>query len=243
VAVKVGIIGDLHLGKTIRGYDRTDDVVRTWETALKHMQKRGVTVLVQTGDVYDTSTPSPELTALGIRLFSAAAQTFNLVAVLVGNHDLRHGKDKSDALAPLREVAPHNLLVATAPFTTFIGTGKDGLLLLPYESRSRRAWHDPEEYDKIINVHVSAHRPGRILAVGHLDLPGARLGSEAEARGGGHPWPPCSWARPGDVMVDGHYHRPQDVPHGPWTVRCVGTPVPLDFGEKGEVKRWLEVDL
>lgn len=242
MALRVGIIGDLHLGKTIRGYDRTEDVLKTWETALKEMERRGVQVMIQTGDVFDTATPSPELTALAIRMFADAAGRFDVACVLVGNHDLRHGKDKADALAPLREVAPSNLHVAFEPTVLLIREGA-GLLLLPYESRSRRDWHTPEEYDAAIAKLLPPLRPGKILTVGHLDLPGAHLGSEAEARGGGHPWPPCAWARKGDVMVDGHYHRPQDVPHGPWTVRCVGTPVALDFGEKGEIKRWLEVTL
>lgn len=255
--VRIAFVGDLHLGKSIRGYDRTPDVVAAWERAVEEAVREGCHVLVQTGDVFDDSHPSPELSALAARMFAAAAPRFpGGVHVLVGNHDLRHGEDRADALAPLREVSPEGLSVHAVPTAVLLhgdyaGAGAPAavLLLLPYESRSRREWSSPAEYDALISRLLSgwgfdpALRDLPVVVAGHLDVEGAQMASEVPARGGGHPWPRGEgWRGRVCCAVDGHWHRPQLVEWAGWRIHCVGTPVALDFGEAGEVKRWMSVD-
>lgn len=256
MSARVAIIGDLHLGKSIRGYDRTPDIVAAWERAVEEAVTAGCRYLIQTGDVFDDSHPSPELAALAARLFATATPRFpGGVSVLVGNHDLRHGEDRADALAPIRELAPDGLSVHASPEATLL-FGPESylpvakLLLLPYESRSRRGWDTPEEYDHLIRGLLSqwdgdpdAERLP-ILVAGHLDIEGAVTASEVPARGGGHPWPRgVGWRSRVSCAVDGHWHKPQTVEWYGWRIHCVGTPVALDFGEAGEVKRWMSVDV
>lgn len=256
MTVRLGFVGDLHLGRTVRGYDRTPDVVAAWERSVEEAVRMGVRYLVQTGDVFDESHPPPELAALAARLFAEAAPRFpGGLHVLVGNHDLRHGEDRADALAPLREVLPDGLCVYAAPSATLL-FGPESyvpmarLLVLPYESRSRRAWTTPEEYDARI-VEALSQWDGDpdaealpVCVVGHLDLEGALSASEVPARGGGHMWPRGKgWRDRVQLAVDGHWHRPQLVESGGWSVHCVGTPVALDFGESGQAKRWMYADV
>lgn len=246
MTVRVAIVGDLHLGRTTRGLDRTDEVEAAWDLCVEEAEAEGCDVLIQTGDVFDGSAPAPELTATMIRMFHAAAGRFGLVCVCVGNHDLRHGRDRSDALAALRAHPTDGLVCAHVPTAVPVPGSPFDVLLLPYESRSRRGWDDPEGQDAVVVAALrSGARPGsRLLCVGHLDLDGVMPGSETAARGGGHQWPGGrGWGSRVALSVNGHYHRPQVVSHGAFDVHCVGTPVALDFGEAGEAKRWMMVTL
>ena len=254
MSVRVAFVGDLHLGKQIRGYDRTPDVVSAWERCVSEAVAEGCSYLIQTGDVYDDSHPSPELATTGVRLFASAAPRFHELHVLVGNHDLRHSIERSDALAPLREVLPPRLHVHATPSARAL-RGGDGvvsqdeavLLCLPYESKSRRKWSSPAEYDALIVRLLDRADPSGdlpVVVVGHLDIDGAQLASEVLARGGGHPWPTgAGWRDRVSHAIDGHFHRPQACSTGGWTIHVVGSPVALDFGEAGEVKRWIYVDV
>jgi exonuclease SbcD len=244
--VRIAVVGDLHLGRTARGLDRTPDVLAAWDAVLAEAAAAGCGALVQTGDVFDSSSPSPELTALAVGMFRRASEAFRTVALLVGNHDLRHGRDRTDALEPLREARLPGVTCATAATLVELGDGS-GLLLLPYESRSRRLWSTPEEQDgRIRGLLGLLPLRGRTACVGHLDLPGASPSTESESRGGGHAWPSGrGWADRVSLLIDGHYHAPQEVRLPGWRlpVHCVGTPVALDFGEAGQVKRWMYADL
>jgi DNA repair exonuclease SbcCD nuclease subunit len=44
------------------------------------------------------------------------------------------------------------------------------------------------------------------------------------------------------LVLLGHYHKPQEVKSGATTAMYVGSPVQLDWGEKGDEKRFLVVD-
>lgn len=254
MSVRVAFVGDLHLGKSLRGYDRTPDILAAWDRAVDAAVEAGCRYLVQTGDVFDDSHPPPELSALAARMFAAAVPRFEGVHVLVGNHDLRHGEERSDALAPLREVSPEGLTIHSSPGATLLFAGDSYvpvacLLLLPYESKSRRAWSTAAEYDASIRTVLSQwdgdHDAERlpVVVAGHLDVEGAQMASEVPARGGGHPWPPGQgWRGRVSHAVDGHWHKPQLIEWAGWRIHCVGTPVALDFGEAGEAKRWMYVE-
>jgi len=247
--MRIAIVGDLHLGRTVAGYDATPDVLSAWAEVVEDAAEAGASLLVQAGDVFDTSSPTPELTALAIGLLGDAASRFRYGAVvLVGNHDLRHGVDRLDALAPVTAAArlsDARLSVVGVPsaFAFEDAPGSPVVLALPYESRSRRAWRDAAGYDAAI-VDALGATTGPIVVVGHLDVEGARLGSEMIARGGGHPWPTGrGWVERVRVAVDGHYHAPQTVRTGPWSIECVGSLARLDFGEATDRKRFVLVDV
>jgi len=256
--MKIAVIGDLHLGRSVKGHDRTPDIVRAFRAAIAEAHKRGATVLVQTGDFYDGSSPSPELIALGIELVREASALFDEVVILVGNHDLRHGHDRTDALDPLRRASDladdarpgiEGVTVATELKSLSLYDDDHAtepsaeLLLLPYESRSRRVWEDLDDYDEAIRG-VLTGRPIPLVVVGHLDVEGAVLSSEITARGGGHPWPKGrGWRDRVTISVDGHYHKPQEIRLSKWRIVCVGSLVRLDFGEASEAKRWIVIEV
>lgn len=241
--MKIAFIGDLHVGRIIRGHDRTPDILAAWRDGLRLARQAGATVLVQTGDVFDTSFPSPEETSLVIGMFRDAANYFDGVYTMPGNHDIRHGADRADALAPLRAADLPLVWCPTAPAAYGL-CDEAALLMLPYESKSRRAWSTPEEYDAEIVSALKGNDRRRLVVVGHLDIEGALLSSEIPTRGGGQSWPVGrGWKHRVVHAVDGHLHRPQTVDWGSWTIHCVGTPVPMDFGEATEVKRVVIVEV
>ena len=245
--MKIAVIGDMHLGRTSRGYASTPDVVHNWYLFLDEAKEWGADIVVQTGDLFDGSTPDPDLVALSIRLMRGAAEMFpHGVLVYPGNHDLRHGKERTDAMEPIRAAGIENIHCPRSVACYNFGGGK-GLLALPYESKSRRQWDSSESYDKLIVKTIAQAFPKEIprLAVfGHCDIEGASVTTESLARGGGHQWPDGNgWNQFVTFAVNGHYHLPHDVQFGNWHITNVGTPARLDFGEAKDEKRWLTLSI
>ncbi len=241
--MKIAVVGDLHLGLSVNGYDRTDDISDAFVSIVKTARDEGCTAMIQTGDLFDGSSPSPEVYARAFQLLGMARDCIGgMIYVIPGNHDIRHGRNRSDALSPIRSARLEWLISPILPSVYGLVEGLS-LLLLPYESKSRRLWTSPEAYDGMIRNEISDHTNDRLVVVGHHDVVGAVLSSEMTMRGGGMPWPKGEgWSNRVSAAINGHIHRPQKVRYSGFDIECIGTPVPTDFSEAKEQKRWIILD-
>jgi exonuclease SbcD len=93
---------------------------------------------------------------------------------------------------------------------------------------------------------VEASRRGEVpVLVAHFMVSGVRVShSERELHIGDAYAATAQAIPPGPQYVAlGHIHAPQDVPGAPVPARYAGSLLPLDFGEAGEVKRVVLVDV
>src|SRR3989304_9804947 len=79
--------GDWHLGKSLRALSRRDECEKALNEVLEIARREAVDSLLVAGDVFDTTTPSPEAEAL---LFDFLRELYGagIPAVIIGgNHD------------------------------------------------------------------------------------------------------------------------------------------------------------
>ncbi len=236
---------DWHLGHLLRG-----EVAREYEHAaflkwlLGTCVREAADVLLITGDVFDSATPSASSERAWFEFLAAARRArpaMDIVAI-AGNHDspaklgaassvLRelgvfvigslpraHGELDLDRL--LIPVAGGCGLIAAVPF------------LRPADLPS-----DPNPLEAIYGEVVAAASARRaadqaLIVTGHLYVAGAdtRYSSERRVSIGGQESAPLRlFPETIDYVALGHIHRAQHV--GRWTIRYAGAPIPLSLDE------------
>ncbi|MET0577327.1 MAG: exonuclease subunit SbcD, partial [Ilumatobacteraceae bacterium] len=89
---------DWHVGKAIRGVSRADEHRHVLAEVAAVAETESVDLVVVAGDLFDTSTPSPESEEIVYQALLALARTGATVAVIAGNHD---NARRLRAVAPL----------------------------------------------------------------------------------------------------------------------------------------------
>ena len=89
---------DWHVGKAIRGASRADEHRDVLAEIAAVAEAESVDLVVVAGDLFDTSTPSPESEEIVYRALLALSRTGTTVAVIAGNHD---NARRLRAVAPL----------------------------------------------------------------------------------------------------------------------------------------------
>jgi exonuclease SbcD len=255
-------ISDWHVGASLYRCDRSGDhAVVLDETAALAGEHRPDLIL-HTGDVFDALIPGHRAMRQAIDALTALAAVAPVI-VLAGNHDhprlfevfatLRGGSGRLTfvprVLPPSRggiidvEVAGgQRVRVAAVPFIhqhRFVDWfGEDMGAHATYADKLRAingALRDGllEGYDVSRDV---------LIYAAHLHVAGAVFGGSErkvhiteEYATGPDSIPAVSYA------ALGHIHKPQDVP-GAVTAAYVGSPLPLDFGERGETKSLVLAD-
>lgn len=135
---RIAFIADIHVGNPsafggpiIAGINnRGRQVLDALERAVQAVEK--FDALVICGDLFDTSSPSPQLVSEVQRILSQGPRTF----VLLGNHDMVSTASGDHALGPLLPL--DNVLVAQLPEVDEVG---DSLLLsIPFQPGDCREW-------------------------------------------------------------------------------------------------------
>ncbi|HEX6421726.1 MAG TPA: exonuclease subunit SbcD, partial [Acidimicrobiales bacterium] len=202
------------------------------------------------GDLFDTSSPTPEAERIVYRALLDLAAGGRPVLVLAGNHD---SAQRLGAVAPLSQASGIHVASAIRP------AGDGGVLevdaggevaqvaLLPFPSQryvvtadlllSGDAADAHAEYAdrvvRIVRALTDRFRAGTVNVVAaHLMVMGGEMGGGER---GAHTvfdyWVPAT-AFPASVqyVALGHLHRPQHLP-GPAPLHSCGSPLQLDFGE------------
>ncbi len=233
---------DWHLGKVLKGVDRTPEVGEALKALVEVVAKEGVDLVVISGDLFDRPQVSAEAEAMAVEFFLRLRELGVPALVIAGNHD---PKERLEALAPLLALAGAE--VRGKPlFREEGGVVRVGDLeaaLLPFVSERILVKKVLQEAEERHRTYAEAMR--RILdnlrsplMLGHFALEGARPGAGEFAfhLTGSYAVPPSALPLEARYLALGHIHRQQQVSEAP-VAWYSGSLIQLDFGEGEEAER------
>ncbi|MFQ5522076.1 MAG: exonuclease SbcCD subunit D [Acidimicrobiia bacterium] len=257
MAIKILHTSDWHVGRHIRGRDRSDEHRAVLAELVEIAADNAVDLAVVAGDVFDRSSPSPAAEEIVWRALLDLAEIAPVLAI-AGNHD---SPRRLDAVAPVAaagritivgaprspdsggviELPDLGVRAALLPFVSQRGiVGVEEIMNLDpdqhageYQDRLRRVIDKLTEGMTLDTVN---------LLIAHLTVYGARAGGgEREAHIFGYAVPAAVFPGHLSYVALGHLHRLQRIPHA-GAVWYSGSPLQLDFGEVDDEKGALIVE-
>jgi exonuclease SbcD len=254
--VKILHTSDWHVGRRIRGRDRSDEHREVLTELVGLADENSVDLTVVAGDVFDTASPTPVADQIVWRALLDLSEVAP-VLVVAGNHD---NPARLDAVAPLLERA--GVTVVGAPRSPEDGGIAElddpgvKVALLPFVSQRGIVkaedimGSDPDEHAgayeerlrRIIELLTAGMTSDTVnLLVSHLTVYGALAGGgERTAHIFGYAIPANLFPGHLSYVALGHLHRQQKMPHSS-AVWYSGSPLQLDFGEVADQKGALMV--
>jgi DNA repair exonuclease SbcCD nuclease subunit len=249
--MRILIWSDAHLDASTAGMARFEDVQQAMNevTAYAINKNTRCDAVVFAGDLCDPDAGTVVLRAVDAALQMVKSLLYSAVevAMIPGNHDVVDDCHGRSTLTPLRVLdvgretfAAELHLVETYP--RIVSVGHADLLMLPYPPRTMR--YDPAEAAaELLDERTKRlAQPRPLLAIGHLQLEGAALGSETTdmSRGADVPYPVEVLRRYNvAAMFNGHYHQRQEVQG----VICPGSLERLRFDEEKNRPGWAVVEV
>ncbi len=254
---------DWHVGKGLRGADRSEEHRAVLAEIASVAEREEVDLVVVAGDLFDSAAPGPDAEQIVYEVLLALAATGAHVAVIAGNHD--HPR-RLRAVAPL--LALGRVHVVTEPTRPndggvlrlpLAGSPDVQLAMLPFVSKrgivraealmEQPAFELAQAYSERMRRLIEALTAGfHSECVNVLVAHAFVLGGEA---GGGeraahlveeYAVPAAAFPPTAGYVALGHLHRAQRIPGGGRLHYC-GSPLPLDFGESEQPKQVNVVEL
>jgi DNA repair protein SbcD/Mre11 len=258
---------DWHIGKRLGRHDRMDEFRDVLAEVERIADERAVDLVIVSGDVWDRPIPQMDALTLGLQSLLRLAERRPVIAV-AGNHD---SPDLFEALAPLLQPQGVHLVGGVKRPDQGGVIGPDQLGGLPAlvacfpflrEGKVVDFMKDAGEWYRGYADRVAAitgrynqalvERAGVDLVpilVAHFLVSGVHVGRDG-ARGErelhmGEAYAATAQAIPPgpQYVAMGHIHAPQTVPGTPVPAEYAGSLLALDFGEAGEDKRVVIVDV
>jgi exonuclease SbcD len=260
--VRVLHTSDWHIGKVLKGQSRVEDQTAALAAVVDVANAERPDLVIVAGDLYDSSSPSPDSTKLVTRALSALRRTGADVVAIGGNHD---NGAALDALRPWADAAGITLRggIRSADDLVISGKTADGeawrLVALPFVSQ-RYAVRASEmfELSSAEATQTYADHIGRLLdrlaqdfgddsvnlVTAHLTVVGATMGGgERDAHTiMGYAVPATVFPPGAHYVALGHLHRAQQIA-GPAPARYSGSPLAVDFGEEENTSSVSVVDV
>lgn len=258
---------DWHVGKKLGRYDRNDEYAHALDEVIGIAESEQVDLVIVSGDLFDR--PSPPMWALSMVIdrLQRLARDRPVVAV-AGNHD---SGELFEVLAPL--LAPYAvhlvgtikrpeeggvLAIDTAAGSAYVACFpflREGQVV-DFMAATER-WYGV--YADRVRDLAKAYADAAVAAAGskgvalmaaHFMVTGVSIGGHGVPRGErqlhiGKAYSATEHAIPPTLsyVAMGHIHAPQPVPHAPIPAEYAGSLLELDFGEAGEKKRVVIVDV
>ncbi len=249
---------DWHVGRKIRGRSRAEEHRSVLAEIVDIARDRAVDVTLVAGDLFDVSSPSPEDESIVYRALLDLADV-GPVLVVGGNHD---SSPRLEAVKPLldlgridvvaRPTQPSEggvvafdslgLKVAFLPFVSQRGIVKaEQVMSLDPDQHAQTYEARLKRIIEALTTDMGIDTTNVVL--GHLTVYGAATGGgEREAHIFGYAIPPQSFPGSLSYVALGHLHRQQRIPASA-PIWYSGSPIQLDFGEVGDSKGVLVVDV
>jgi DNA repair protein SbcD/Mre11 len=253
---------DWHVGRRLGRHDRTDELRAALDEVADIADREQADLVVVAGDVFDRPAPPVEALALGLRALQRLARG-RPVVVVAGNHD---APELFEALAPLLRDRGVHLIGTIKPPDGGGMLGPDELGVpavvagFPFLREGRVVdfmaetgrWYG--QYADRIAALAGAYNEALVdragtslvpILVAHFMVSGVHVArSERELHIGDAYAATAQAIPPGPQYVAlGHIHAPQPVPGSPVPAEYAGSLLALDFGEAGEQKRVVLVDV
>ena len=268
--MKILHTSDWHLGNVLHGRKRYDEYERFLHWLVGCIRDEQIDVLLIAGDIFDTTAPSNRAQELYFHFLNQVAAIHGLqVVVTGGNHD---SPSLLNAPKPLlRQLRIHVIGAVTPDVSDEVillqsGDSLESVIVcaVPYlRDRDIRTVEPGESIDdKMTKIQegISDHyrqvwtvaqslrwdRAIPIIAMGHLFLAGCSPNGDERVRelyiGTLDGVDPGSILHGFDYLALGHLHEHRKVAGNPWC-RYSGAPIPLGFGEAGQEKKVVVIDL
>jgi len=268
--MKVLHTSDWHLGNVLHGRKRYDEYEQFLNWLVGCIRDEQIDVLLIAGDIFDTTAPSNRAQELYYHFLNRVAEIHGLqVVVTGGNHD---SPSLLNAPKPLlRQLHIHVVGAATPDISEEVfllqsGDSSESVIVcaVPYlRDRDIRTVEPGESIDdKMTKIQegISDHyrqvwtvaqslrgdRTIPIIAMGHLFLAGCSPNGDERVRdlyiGTLDGVEPGRILHGFDYLALGHLHEHRKVTGSPWC-RYSGAPIPLGFGEAGQEKKVVVIDL
>lgn len=212
-------IGDIHLGKMANVLQNQDHIglqLSAVERALDYAVERGIRLVVQVGDVFDTPFPDQDTLVRLMRLLSREKYRGLLIVIILGNHDFHR-----QSLEASVEATDERSLITSQRITQFVTGFREmrHIRLVPKTASMTfggvRCW--------FASWPATECPPDHHLAFGHMAVSGAKTDS-GFAYQGGHK---MSGRGPWWVLGDFHTHQADRRARYVY----VGSTTQLTFGE------------
>jgi len=253
---------DWHVGRRLGRHDRTEEMRDALDEVARIADEEQVDLVLVAGDVFDRATPPVESLSLGLSALLRLGDG-RPVVVVAGNHD---APDLFDALAPLmRDRGVHLIGRIKGPNKGGV-LGPDELGMpavvagFPFLREGRvvdfmeetGTWYGA--YAQKIAALTDAYNTALVeragtdlvpILVAHFMVSGVRVSRSERELHIGDAYTATAQAIPAgpQYVALGHIHAPQPVPGAPVPAAYAGSLLPLDFGEAGEAKRVVIVDV
>lgn len=251
MGVKILHTSDWHVGRRIRGQDRSDEHRDVLAEIASIAADHSVDLTVVAGDVFDSSSPTAGAEDIVWRSLLELS-TVAPVLIVAGNHD---SAQRLDAVAPLLEMgrvtvvgspvrpedggvihlADMDVRVAMLPFVSQRGIVKVTDMMGADPDQHAGAYH--RRLESVVERLTAGMTEETVnLLVSHLTVYGAETGGgERAAHIFGYAVPASVFPGHLSYVALGHLHRQQKVPHA-GQVWYSGSPLQLDFGEVDDRK-------
>ena len=253
---------DWHVGRRLGRHDRIAEMREALDEVARIADEERVDLVLVAGDVFDRAAPPVESLSLGLSALLRLARG-RPVVVVAGNHD---APELFDALAPLlRDRGVHVIGRIKAPDAgALLGPEDLGVPAVvagfPFLREGRvidfmaetGRWYGAyaQKIAAITDAYNAAlvQRAGTDLVpilVAHFMVNGVRVSRSERELHIGDAYTATAQAIPAgpQYVALGHIHAPQPVPGAPVPAAYAGSLLALDFGEAGEDKRVVVVDV
>ncbi len=260
---------DWHVGKKLGRYDRMAEYAAVLDEVVAIAEAEAVDLVLVSGDLFDRPSPPTEALRLVIDTLIRLADGGNRPVVgVAGNHD---SGALFEILDPL--LSPHRVrLVGEVKRPDAGGVidisspgGRAVVACFPFLREGRvvdfmadaGSWYGA--YADRVRAITHAYNEALVEAAGldavpllvaHFMVTGVSIGGHGRPRGEralhiGQSYAATSQAVPAgpQYVAMGHIHAPQPVPGSPVPAEYAGSLLELDFGEAGEQKRVVIVDV
>jgi exonuclease SbcD len=261
--VKLLHTSDWHVGKILKGVPRIDEQRLVLAEIVTIAADENVDAVLIAGDLFESTVPAPEAAALAWSTVLDLRQTGAEVVVIAGNHDSGH---MLEALSPLanaagihvigRPRAPEDggvvmlqtrggerALVACLPFVSQRYVVRAAELMA--NDAAENAGTYAERYEAVTAALCAGFGTQTInLVVAHAMVRGGVLGGgERDAQTIEDYWVDrTAFPASAQYVALGHLHRTQQLA-GAAPIWYSGSPLQIDFGEGGDAKHVLIVDV
>lgn len=260
--MKILHTSDWHAGKAWKGKPRLDELGAILDNLASTIERERIDLVLMTGDVFDTPSPSAEAERLVFGFFRRLGRLRIPSVVIAGNHD---SSVRVDAWGQLAELA--NVTACGLPrqfdqggcVRIPVASGETAVVaMIPFVAPSRfitaqalgaapeRAASTYAARMQDLVAHMSQGFDDRAvnLLMAHTHLDGAMVGRSERRLHIGDDWAadPRMLPPSAHYIALGHVHRHQQIVAAPAPTWYAGAPMQLDFGEEGEQKYYNVID-
>lgn len=246
---------DWHLGRKLKGVDRTPEIALALDEILQYAKEYEVDAVLVSGDIFDVPNPSTEAERVAYDFFYKLNQLSIPSVAIAGNHD---SANRIDSLADLLSLAGVRALgrprIAEEGGVVNLETasGKLSIGAMPFASE-RKLLAAEDVWDKdaleqrndykttvtyVLQNLASAFKTDAVnVMMAHMTVEGAKFTGSEAAFYSGAMYSLSGQSIPSECQYVGlgHIHRPQQIANAAPTYYA-GSLIQVDFGEVGEEK-------